>query len=144
MAGVFISYRRDDSEGHTGRIWEGLVDTFDPSLVFLDVDSVMPGRDYVDRVMNAIAEADVMLVVIGRQWLSITDDAGNRRLDDPEDLLRQEVGAALASDDIVVIPVLVQGASAPAVNALPPELAALPGVRPTSFATRAGVLTCKA
>lgn len=125
MAGVFISYRRDDSEGHTGRIWEGLVDSFDRGLIFLDVDSVWPGRDYVERVMNAIAEADVMLVVIGRQWLTIGDDRGSRRLDDPDDLVRREVAAALAAKDIVVIPVLVQGASIPPPEALPAELAAL-------------------
>ena len=88
MARIFISYRRDDSAGHAGRLYDRLSDHFGPDQVFMDVDTISPGRDFVDAVQNAVGDCDGLVAIIGREWLTISDAAGARRLEDPEDLVR--------------------------------------------------------
>jgi hypothetical protein len=90
----------------------------------MDVDSLEAGDDFVERLNSALTSADVVLVVIGRQWLTITDDAGQRRLDNKQDFVRQEVGRSFVLN-LPVIPILVQGATMPAESQLPEELAPL-------------------
>ena len=90
----------------------------------MDVDTLEPGVDFVDHIRSAVGSADVLLVVIGRGWLSATDLAGGRRLDDPKDFVRLEIGPALRGSP-VVIPVLVGGAAMPAEEDLPADLALL-------------------
>jgi hypothetical protein len=90
----------------------------------MDVDTLEPGVDFVERIHSAVSAADVLLVVIGRGWLNAKDLDGERRLDDPDDFVRLEVGVALRGDP-VVIPVLVGGAAMPAEGQLPPDLALL-------------------
>ena len=121
MPRIFISYRRDDSAGHTGRLYDRLSDYFGPDSVFMDVDTIRPGRDFVDAVQNAVGSCDGLVAVIGTEWLSITDTTGNHRLDDPDDLVRLEVATALERG-IRVIPVLVQGARMPNAADLPEGL----------------------
>lgn len=122
MPKIFISYRRDDSRKDAGRIYDRLVEAFGKPNVFKDVDSIPMGRDFRGVLREAVAQCDVQLVIIGKSWLNITDDRGSRRLDNPGDFVRIEVESALQRDGCLVVPVLVDGASMPRADDLPPEL----------------------
>jgi murein DD-endopeptidase MepM/ murein hydrolase activator NlpD len=65
---------------------------------------------------------DTMLVIIGNSWLTMTEESGERRLDNPNDFVRIEIAAALQRPDMQVIPVLVQGATMPRAQDLPDDL----------------------
>ncbi len=121
MPRIFISYRRGDSAGHTGRLYDRLVDHFGQDQVFMDIDTIRPGLDFAEVVQQAIAASDGLIAVIGQDWLTAADRAGERRLDQPDDLVRLEIAAALELG-ILVIPVLVQGAQMPAAAELPEGL----------------------
>jgi hypothetical protein len=123
MARIFICYRREDSSGHAGRLYDRLGARFGND-VFMDIDAIGPGVDYARLIDETIDTVEAVIVVIGQQWLSSADADGRRRLDDPEDLVRQEISIALARD-VLVIPVLVQGAVLPGSDDLPPELVGL-------------------
>jgi formylglycine-generating enzyme required for sulfatase activity len=121
MSKVFINYRREDSADVTGRISDRLAARFGADNVFKDVDSIPLGTDYRQYLTRAVGGCDVFLAIIGRDWLQIADDAGQRRLDDLGDFVRIEIEAALQRN-IAVIPVLVRGAPIPAAKELPPSL----------------------
>ncbi len=121
MEGIFLSYRREESAGHAGRIYDRLREKFGKNRVFMDVSAIEPGVDFMEAIDRAVASCAVLLVVIGRSWLECANSAGKRRLDDPKDFIRLEVGTALRRT-IRVIPVLVQGAEMPDEEALPEEL----------------------
>jgi hypothetical protein len=118
---LFLCYRREDTQDAAGRLHDRLVAAFGASRVFMDIDSVPLGIDFVDHVKEQISGCRAVIVMIGRQWLTITDKRGNRRLDDPEDLVRVEIAAAL-TQKVPVIPVLVQNATMPDRNDLPDDL----------------------
>ncbi|MDX1983624.1 MAG: toll/interleukin-1 receptor domain-containing protein [Bryobacteraceae bacterium] len=118
MGSIFISYRRDDSSGYTGRIYDRLSKEFGDDRVFRDVSDIAPGENFVDAVGRNVAEASVVLIIIGREWLEIRDVEGRRRLDNPQDLVRREAEMALAGK-ATVIPVLVEGAAMPKEGDLP-------------------------
>lgn len=111
MPKIFISYRRADSSATVGRIYDKLAPIFGKDNVFIDVDDVPKGKDFRKVLEDEAASCDVMLVVIGPKWTSITDDKGQVRIKDPEDYVRFEVEKGLKRD--VVIPILVEGASMP-------------------------------
>jgi hypothetical protein len=122
MAGkIFINYRRGDDPGHTGRLFDRLQDVFEPQQLFLDVDNIAPGVDFIRELNERIAACDVVLAVIGKGWIDARDDAGLRRLDDPNDFVRIEIGSALQQGKRV-IPVLVNDAPMPRPEELPDEL----------------------
>jgi hypothetical protein len=123
-SGIFISYRREDTAYPAGWLFDRLVDQYGRSQIFKDIDSIALGDDFVDVITNAVASTDVLLALIGDRWLTITDDQGSRRLDDPNDFVRLEIEAALARE-VRVIPILVGGAQMPRVDELPPSLAQL-------------------
>jgi hypothetical protein len=120
-AKVFLCYRRDDSAAYAGRVQDRLAQEFGRDLLFMDVDTVPLGVNFVTVLHNEIAKCEVLLAVIGPNWLDARDDAGNRRLDDPHDFVRIEIGAALQRN-IPVIPILLDGAKVPKANQLPKEL----------------------
>lgn len=124
---IFISYRRDDSREYAQSLAKELNRHFGKDNVFLDTMDIGPGAVWRDVAEQHVADADVVLVLIGTKWLDITDKEGNRRLDDPEDMVREEVRMALertkAGDKI--IPVLVGGASMPMQKDLPGPLGEL-------------------
>ena len=129
-ANVFISYRRDDSAGHAGRLFDRIGGHFgDRIRLFMDIDSIGHGEDFNTVIEAALGSCGVFLAVIGKQWLTITDDGGKRRLDDLDDLVRKEIAAAL-SRNVRVIPVLVQGAAMPRKEYLPEALSDLGGKNP--------------
>lgn len=123
---IFICYRREDSAGHAGRLRDRLAQIFGKSQVFRDIDNMRAGEDFVERVTRTIGACRVVLVVIGRHWLDARNADGRRRLDDPDDYVRLEVATALNTDSpATVIPVIVQGATMPRREELPPDLAPL-------------------
>jgi hypothetical protein len=113
MPNVFISYRRSDTTaGYASWIYERLEAAFGAGHVFMDVDSLPLGIDFVEHLERALSTTDVALVLIGPGWLEAADETGARRLDDPDDFVRIEVAAALRAS-LRVIPVLVDGAQMP-------------------------------
>ncbi len=88
----------------------------------MDIESITPGDDFVDAVSEAAGSSDVVIVLIGRRWLTIADDAGRRRLDDPNDIVRLEIRTALEHEHVRVIPALVDGAAMPHRRELPDDL----------------------
>jgi hypothetical protein len=123
-ANIFISYRREDSSGHAGRLFDSLSARFGQERIFMDIDSIGPGADFEQVIESTLESSKVVLVVIGREWITVTDEAGQRRLENPGDFVRMEVAAALKRSDLV-IPILVQGTSMPRTSDLPPDLASL-------------------
>ncbi len=123
MGKVFISYRRGDSSGYTGRLFDTLRDRFGSETVFRDIDNLEPGVDFVEALENALLECDCMLVIIGDEWSSASGPGG-RRLEQPEDYVRMEIAKALERN-VRVIPVLVSNASMPSAEELPDDLAGL-------------------
>lgn len=120
MADIFVSYRRGDSAGHTGRLVDSLVRHFGRPAVFQDVQSIEAGRRWDEVIREGVSRCRVLVAVIGQDWLAAGPD-GQRRIDDPRDHLRREVATALERN-IPVIPVLVDGARMPAEDQLPDEL----------------------
>ena len=118
---ILINYRREDSLGSAGRLYDRLEDHFSRESVFMDVDAIEPGMDFVDVIERAISNCAVFIAVIGPDWVTVTDSEGNRRLDDPGDFVRIEIAAAL-DRDIRVIPVLVEMAAMPHIDDLPDDL----------------------
>jgi TIR domain len=123
-AKVFISYRRDDSAGHAGRIHDRLVRDLGRSRLFMDVDNVPLGENFVEFIRAQVASCNVLLALIGPNWLDATDESGNRRLNSPHDYVRLEVATALQRN-IPVIPILLDGARIPTSDQLPSDLAGL-------------------
>ena len=121
MGSIFISYRRDDSEGQAGRLYDDLVAVFGSGSVFMDVAKIKPGLDFRTAIDKSLSSCGVFLSLIGKTWLTAADTSGRRRLDDPADFVRIETAAVLRRD-IPVIPVLVQGATAPKPDQLPDDL----------------------
>ncbi|MGH3014921.1 MAG: toll/interleukin-1 receptor domain-containing protein, partial [Gaiellaceae bacterium] len=119
-----MSYRREDAPAYAGRLYDQLAERFGDENVFMDVDTIEPGADFVARIEDAVSSAAALLVVVGRGWVDAKDDEGRRRLDDPEDFVRLEVASALQRD-VTVIPVLVGGATMPESDQLPAALAGL-------------------
>lgn len=123
MKGIFISYRREDSAPYAGRICDHLRRTFPSTSVFMDVDAVTPGADFVNAIDANLGESGVVLVVIGPQWESIKGADGQRRIDSPDDYVVREIAAAMSQSN--VIPLLVGGARMPSAARLPAALEAL-------------------
>ena len=124
MQNIFISYRRDDASDVTGRIADVLRSKFGENLVFKDVDSIPLGSDFRRVISDAVGRCDVLLAVIGDDWLHAADEAGARRIDDPNDFVHIEIRAAL-DRDVPVIPVLVEGVRMARDRDLPESLRAL-------------------
>lgn len=123
-AKVFISYRRDDSAGHAGRVHDRLAHEFGADLLFMDVDSIPLGSDFIKVLREEVGKCDTLLAVIGRHWLDARDAEGKRRLDNENDFVRVEIATALQRD-IAVIPILLDGARVPKPEDLPADLQGL-------------------
>ena len=121
---IFISYRHSDTGLSARAIYERLRDVLQDDDIVLDVERPAPGKSISDKLRQAIARCDVVLVIIGPRWLE-REANGQRRIDDPEDFVRLEVLMALSEPRIDVIPVLVEGAQMPRPSQLPPEMRSL-------------------
>ena len=120
-AKVFISYRWADSAGYAGRVMDRLDRELGRDLVFMDVDALPLGTNFSKVLHEEVAKCSVLLAVIGPSWLDARDEHGNRRLDNPNDFVRIEIGAALQRS-IPVIPLLLDGARIPKADELPEDL----------------------
>ena len=121
---VFVCYRRQETAYAAGWLYERLRERLGSSQIFKDIDSLAPGDDFSDEIHAAVGSCDVLLALIGDDWLTITDVTGRRRIDDPEDFVRLEIEAAL-SRDVRVIPLLIAGAAMPRPDQLPAGLRGL-------------------
>ncbi|MGH7846404.1 MAG: toll/interleukin-1 receptor domain-containing protein [Candidatus Binatia bacterium] len=124
MSKIFINYRRDDTSGYAGRMYDRLAKHFGADQIFMDIEHIDPGADFVEVINENVAACRALIVLIGPQWLTISDEAGGRRLDDPKDFVRVEVATALKRN-ARVIPVLLKGAAMPRAQELPEPLALL-------------------
>lgn len=124
MSGIFISYRREDAGGSAGRIYDRLSMRFGKENVFMDVDAIEPGEDFIEAIEKRVGSCDALIAVIGPKWLNCQDEGGHRRLDDPNDFVRIEVASALKRG-VRVVPALVDGAHFPRAEDLPEALAPL-------------------
>src|SRR5262249_25944969 len=121
VARIFINYRREDSTSTAGRLYDRLALSFGRKNLFMDVDHIPPGVDFVKHLNSQVAACNVFIAVIGPHWLDARNEKGGRRLDNPDDFVAVEIGAALARD-IRVIPALVDGAAMPKESNLPEPL----------------------
>ena len=122
MFRVFINYRREDTAGHAGRLYDALAERFGEDHVFIDIDAVDPGVDFTKVVDHSVGNCDVLIALIGRRWLEVTDARGVRRLEKPEDWVRIELTRALERQEIKVVPALVHDADMPSADELPEAL----------------------
>jgi hypothetical protein len=125
VGSVFISYRREDTEGQARALFQDLVARLGRESVFMDVDSIGLGRDFRTVLQERLATCDVMMALIGRDWIDGKDKSGRRRLDNPGDFVRIEIAAALKRN-IPVTPLLLHGAQMPTAEQLPEDLSDLP------------------
>jgi hypothetical protein len=109
---IFLTYRRDDSAGQTGRIADRLRREFGEDCLFMDVDGIPLGVDFHKRLNDEVARCDVLIAAIGNRWIDLTDETGQRRIDNPLDFVRIEISAALRRD-IPLIPILLDGTKIP-------------------------------
>lgn len=121
MPGAFISYRREDSAGYAGRLFDILSSRIGREHTFMDIDAIEGGDTFSKVIAQKIDSSNVLLALIGPRWLSVTGGNGVRRLDDTRDFVRLEIGRGLERG-IRVIPVLVGGATVPLAHQLPEEL----------------------
>jgi hypothetical protein len=124
MSGVFLSYRRDDTADDAGRIHARLAERFGDDLVYIDVEDIPLGVNFVEHITAALRDASYVLVAIGPRWLLVTDDNGQQRLKNPDDPVRYEIRTALQNKRLVV-PMLIGSAKMPAPQALPADISKL-------------------
>ena len=124
MARIFISYRRTDSEGYTGRLYDRLLKFYEKSQIFLDVEALEAGADFESVIMSELDACEVFIPIIGPRWVDVEDSAGDRRLANPADYVRREVAGALQRDK-TIIPVLVNRAQMPKKKELPKDMRGL-------------------
>jgi len=120
-SGVFICYRREDAGGFAGRLHRDLVRALQCD-VFIDIDSIKGGEDFVTAISTRLARCSTLLVLIGSKWLGATDRNGRRRIDDSKDFVRQEIEEGLRNPRLLVIPVLLDGATFPDAADLPESI----------------------
>ena len=125
--GIFLSYGREDAAAYARLLQHELRERFPDARVFMDLDSIDPGRPFAEVIREAVESCAVLVALIGRQWLTLTDEEGQRRLDNPGDYVRFEVHTALERG-VPVIPVLADGARPPRQQELPSELHKLAGL----------------
>jgi formylglycine-generating enzyme required for sulfatase activity len=122
MTNIFISYRRDDSRYQADRLYKALTQVLPRERVFMDIDSIKPGDDFVEILEGWVQRCDILLALTGAGWVNATDPkTGKRRLDNPNDFVRIEIREALKRS-IPVVPVLLDGASMPDADELPDDL----------------------
>jgi hypothetical protein len=118
---IFINYRRGDDPGFTGRLFDRLEAAFTTDQLFMDIDSIEPGLDFVRVLEDQVDRCDIFLAVIGPNWLDAQDDEGSRRLDNDHDFVRIEIESGLKLGKRI-IPVLVNNADMPRAEHLPESL----------------------
>jgi hypothetical protein len=124
MAGIFISYRQGDTKAWAIGLRDDLAKSFGEDQVFLDKDALGPGN-WREQLQRALKQCSVVLVVIGKQWLTIVDEQQRPRISSPNDVHRQEIAMALSHPGVTVIPILVDEATVPKADQLPEDIRCL-------------------
>ena len=124
MRQIFLSYRRDDARIMCDRIYEYLAGVFGNPILFRDIDNLPGGADFRQGLVTAVNQSAIMVVIIGPNWLTLTDQTGAPRIFDEHDFVRSEIEQAL-SHAIPILPLLVLNATLPTEKDLPPSIAAL-------------------
>jgi hypothetical protein len=122
---IFINYRKDDSSWNALALYNELQKYFPKERIFKDFNTIRPGDDFVESIQKALSHCNVLLIVMSKNWLQVKDKHGNRRLDDPDDLVRIEISTAIERN-IQVIPVLFDNIPMPTSGELPDNLRSLP------------------
>lgn len=118
---IFISYRRSDTQGYAGRLSDSLETYFGGKRVFRDIEDIEGGSEYAKDIQQQLGSADAVILLMGPNWLSVTNDDGKRRIDDPDDWVAQEIVTAI-EQGIRVFPVLIEGTILPRKDELPAKL----------------------
>lgn len=119
---VFISYRRSDAQAQANGLYDGLSHRLPDAKIFMDIDSIPVGADFEQYIRGEIEVCDVVLVLIGDEWLAERPGSSVRRIDEPGDFVRLEIESAFASPRVRVIPVLIEDAQMPPASQMPPSL----------------------
>lgn len=119
---IFISYRRSDCQSQANGLYDGLKHRLGSAKIFMDLETIPPGVDFEEHIRNEIAQCDVVLVLIGDEWLETRPDESVRRIDEPGDFVRLEIESSLGLEGVRVIPVLVEGARMPLASELPAKI----------------------
>jgi hypothetical protein len=119
---IFISYRRTDCQPQANGVYDGLGHRLSNASLFMDIDSIPPGVDFEDHIRDEIKRSDVVLVMIGDNWLDSRPGKDRRRIDEDDDFVRLEIESALATPNIRILPVLVEGAQMPSSAELPASI----------------------
>lgn len=122
---IFINYRKDDSSWNALALYNELQKYFPKETLFKDFNTIRPGDDFVESIQKALSHCNVLLVVMSKNWLEVKDKNGNRRISDPDDLVRIEIATAIERN-IQVIPVLFDNIPMPTSADLPENLRSLP------------------
>lgn len=122
---IFINYRKDDSSWNALALYNELQKYFPKETIFKDFNTIRPGDDFVESIQKALSHCNVLLIVMSKNWLEVKDKHGNRRLNDPDDLVRIEISTAIERN-IQVIPVLFDNIPMPTSADLPENLRSLP------------------
>jgi len=120
-AKVFISYRRDDRIEHAGRVLDRITSEFGREPLFMDVDAIPLDVNFASALADQVMKCDVVVAIVGPNWLDATYGSGKRRIDDPADFVRIEISAALKFG-IPVISVFLEGAQPPKLEQLPGDI----------------------
>ena len=128
---IFLSYRHADTAASARSLQLQLQQRFQDVPVFMDLDSIKPGAEFPQEIREAVGSCAVLVALIGRQWTTLADEQGQRRLDDPKDWVRLEIQTALERG-VPVIPVLVDDARPLLAEQLPADCASLLRSRPSS------------
>ena len=121
---IFINYRRNDVPGIAGRLDDSLSNYFGNDRVFRDIEDIEGGADFETVLHETVSAADATIVLIGPNWLSIANESGQRRLDDPKDWVVREIATALERQ-LPVFPVLVEDTPMPRAEDLPDAIKSL-------------------
>jgi hypothetical protein len=118
---IFINYRREDTSGYAGRIFDSLAQEFEESNIFIDVTKINTGTDFTKAITQSLDLSSYFLILVGDTWLNCKDSLGKRRLDNPDDFVRKEISLAIQRK-IIIIPVLVEDAKMPSATDLPEDI----------------------
>ena len=132
---AFISYRRADTKNLTQSLYKDLIREFSENQVFMDVDDILPGTDFIDEINRRLSNTHAMLVMIGPEWAGLENDAGQRRLFEPNDFVRLEIEQAIKKK-IRIFPVLVDNATMPSEQELPESIQSLSRLHALSLSSK--------
>ncbi|PRX64087.1 TIR domain-containing protein [Nonomuraea fuscirosea] len=124
MTRIFISYRRRDTAAVAIELEKELGRAFGRRKIYRDQVSLQPGQDWLRELVRAIASSDLLVALIGAQWVGETDLSGRTRIHDRRDVVRMEIATAYA-ERVPIMPVLVDRAAMPRPEDLPLSVARL-------------------